>query len=267
MTLFYAALLGVVQGLTEFLPVSSSAHLILCRAFFGIDVDQFGLIFDVALHLGTLAAVVIYFWNDLVRMLFALPKLFTADPTARLMRLIVIGSIPAVIVGGLFADKIEDTLRTPLSTVLTLILGSIVFLVVEHMGERSRTRTERDLNVTDAVVIGVAQATALAPGISRSGATISGGMLMGVRRLDAARFSFLLGIPAILGAATKEGIKLRHMGMTAEMGQLFLVGIATSAIVGYLTVRYLLRYLATHRLDLFAYYRLALAVIVWFAFH
>jgi undecaprenyl-diphosphatase len=184
------------------------------------------------------------------------------------MRLIVIGSIPAVIVGGLFADKIEDTLRTPLSTVLTLILGSIVFLVVEHMGERTRTRTERDLNVIDAVVIGTAQATALAPGISRSGATISGGMVMGVRRLDAARFSFLLGIPAILGAAAKEGIKLRHMGgLTPEMSQLFLVGIGTSAIVGYLTVRYLLKYLASHRLDLFAYYRLALAVIVWFAFH
>ena len=113
MTLFYAALLGIVQGLTEFLPVSSSAHLILCRAFFGIDVDQFGMIFDVALHLGTLAAVVIYFWSDLLRMLYALPKLFTNDPTARLMRLIVIGSIPAVIIGGLFADKIEETLRTP----------------------------------------------------------------------------------------------------------------------------------------------------------
>ena len=267
MSLFYAALLGVVQGLTEFLPVSSSAHLILCRAFFGIDVDQFGMIFDVALHLGTLAAVVIYFWNDLLRMLYALPKLFTDDPTARLMRLIVIASIPAVIVGGLFADTIEETLRTPMATILTLVLGSIVFLVVEHMGESTRTRTERDLNLVDAVVIGTAQATALAPGISRSGATISAGMLMGVRRLDAARFSFLLGIPAILGAAAKEGIKLRHMGMTAEMGQLFLVGIASSAIVGYLTVRYLLKFLATHRLDLFAYYRLALALIVWIAFH
>jgi undecaprenyl-diphosphatase len=267
MSLFYAALLGVVQGLTEFLPVSSSAHLILCRAFFGIDVDQFGMIFDVALHLGTLAAVVIYFWNDLLRMLYALPKLFTNDPTARLMRLIVIGSIPAVIIGGLFADKIEETLRTPMATVLTLVIGSIAFLVVEHMGESTRTRGERDLNVVDAVVIGTAQATALAPGISRSGATITAGMLMGVRRLDAARFSFLLGIPAILGAAAKEGLKLRHMGMTAEMGQLFLVGIASSAIVGYLTVRYLLKFLATHRLDLFAYYRLALALVVWIAFH
>jgi undecaprenyl-diphosphatase len=267
MTLFYAALLGVVQGLTEFLPVSSSAHLILCRAFFGIDADQFGLIFDVALHLGTLIAVVIYFWNDLLRMLYALPRLFTADPTARLMRLIVIGSIPAVIVGALFNDIVEEKLRTPMATVLTLVLGSIVFLVVEHMGERTRTRTERDLNVADALVIGVGQATALAPGISRSGATISAGMLMGVTRYDAARFSFLLGIVVILGAAAKEGLKLRHMGMTGEMAQYFLVGIASSAIVGYLTVRYLLRYLATHRLDLFAYYRLALAAVVWILFH
>jgi undecaprenyl-diphosphatase len=265
MTLFYAALLGIVQGLTEFLPVSSSAHLILCRAFFGIDVDQFGLIFDVSLHLGTLIAVVIYFWSDLLRMLYALPRLFTADPTARLMRLIVIGSIPAVIVGGLFSTVIEERLRTPMATVLTLVLGSIVFLIVERLGER--TRTERDLNVADAAVIGLAQATALAPGISRSGATISAGMLMGVRRFDAARFSFLLGIPVILGAAAKEGLKLRHMHVTGEMGMFFLVGIASSAIVGYLTVRFLLRYLATHRLDLFAYYRLALAAVVWVIFH
>jgi undecaprenyl-diphosphatase len=265
MTLFYAALLGIVQGLTEFLPVSSSAHLILCRAFLGIDVDQFGLIFDVSLHLGTLIAVVIYFWNDLLRMLYALPRLFTADPTARLMRLIVIASIPAVVVGALFNDVVEEKLRTPMATVLTLVLGSIVFLVVERLGER--TRTERDLNVTDAVVVGVAQATALAPGISRSGATISAGLLMGVKRLDAARFSFLLGIPIILGAAAKEGLKLRHMHVTGEMGTYFLVGIASSAIVGYLTVRYLLRYLATHRLDLFAYYRLALAAVVWVIFH
>lgn len=265
MTLFYAALLGIVQGLTEFLPVSSSAHLILCRAFLGIDVDQFGLIFDVSLHLGTLIAVVIYFWNDLLRMLYALPRLFTADPTARLMRLIVIGSIPAVIVGGLFSEQVEEKLRTPMATVLTLILGSIVFLIVERLG--ARTRTERDLNVADAVVVGLAQATALAPGISRSGATISAGLLMGVKRLDAARFSFLLGIPIILGAAAKEGLKLRHMHVTGEMGTYFLVGIASSAIVGYLTVRYLLRYLATHRLDLFAYYRLALAAVVWVIFH
>jgi undecaprenyl-diphosphatase len=265
MTLFYAALLGIVQGLTEFLPVSSSAHLILCRAFLGIDVDQFGLIFDVSLHLGTLIAVVIYFWNDLLRMLSALPRLFTADPTARLMRLIVIASIPAVVVGALFNDVVEEKLRTPMATVLTLILGSIVFLIVERLG--ARTRTERDLNVADAVVVGLAQATALAPGISRSGVTISAGLLMGVKRLDAARFSFLLGIPIILGAAAKEGLKLRHMHVTGEMGTYFLVGIASSAIVGYLTVRYLLRYLATHRLDLFAYYRLALAAVVWVIFH
>jgi undecaprenyl-diphosphatase len=267
MTLFYAALLGIVQGLTEFLPVSSSAHLILCRAFFGIDVDQFGMIFDVALHVGTLIAVVIYFWNDLLKMLFALPRLFTADPTARLMRLIVIGSIPGVIVGALFSSTVEETLRTPMATVLTLVIGSIFFLIVERVGQDTRTRTERDLNVADAAVVGLAQATALAPGISRSGSTIGAGMLMGVNRLDAARFSFLLGIVLILGAAVKEGLKLRHMHVTAEMGQFFLVGIASSAIVGYLTVRYLLRYLATHRLDLFAYYRLALAAIVWILFH
>jgi undecaprenyl-diphosphatase len=267
MNLLHAALLGIVQGLTEFLPVSSSAHLILVRAFFGIDADQFGMIFDVALHLGTLAAVVVYFWTDLIDMLRALPHLFSpsSDPKARLMWLIVIATIPAVIVGGLFADYIEEHLRTPMSTVLQLALGAIVFLVAERISKQNRT--ERDLTAVDALVIGCAQATALAPGISRSGATITAGLLLGVKRLDAARFAFLISIPAILGAAAKEGIKLRHIGMTAAMGQSFLVGIVVSGIVGYLTVAFLVRYLATHRLDLFAYYRLALALVVWIAFH
>ncbi len=267
MNLLHAALLGIVQGLTEFLPVSSSAHLILVRAFFGIDADQFGMIFDVALHLGTLAAVVVYFWNDLIDMLRALPNLFSPqrDPKARLIWLIVIATIPAVIVGGLFADYIEEHLRTPMSTVLQLALGAIVFLVAERISKQNRT--ERDLTAVDALVIGCAQATALAPGISRSGATITAGLLLGVKRLDAARFAFLISIPAILGAAAKEGIKLRHIVPTAGMGEAFLVGIVVSAIVGYLAVAFLVRYLATHRLDLFAYYRLALALVVWIAFH
>ncbi len=267
MNLLHAALLGIVQGLTEFLPVSSSAHLILVRAFFGIDADQFGMIFDVALHLGTLAAVVVYFWNDLIDMLRALPNLFSPqrDPKARLIWLIVIATIPAVIVGGLFADYIEEHLRTPMSTVLQLALGAIVFLVAERISKQNRT--ERDLTAVDALVIGCAQATALAPGISRSGATITAGLLLGVKRLDAARFAFLISIPAILGAAAKEGIKLRHIGLTPGMGEAFLVGIVVSAIVGYLAVAFLVRYLATHRLDLFAYYRLALALVVWIAFH
>jgi len=269
-SLFYAALLGVVQGITEFLPISSSAHLILGRALFGWDSDALGLAFDVAIHLGTLAAVVLYFRDDLRRMIRAVPAALSLssatprDPAARLVRLVVIGTIPILIVGVLFADAIEAHLRRPLVTVVTLTLGGIAFLIVERLGPR--TRTEGDLTWRDAVAFGAAQALALIPGVSRSGSTITVGMLAGVRRADAARFSFLLGIPAVLAAAAKEGLALRHLGMTSDLALLFLVGILTSAIVGYLTIRFLLRYLASHRLDVFAWYRFALALAVWLAF-
>lgn len=267
MTVFYAALLGVVQGITEFLPISSSAHLILGRALFGWDSDALGLAFDVAIHLGTLAAVVIYFWDDLLRMVIALPAALspsTSDSAARLVQLVIIGTIPVIIVGVLFADAIEANLRKPLVTVVTLTIGGIFFLIVERLGERRRT--EKDLTWLDAIAFGCAQALALIPGISRSGSTITVGMLSGVKRADAARFTFLLGIPAVLAAAAKEGLALRKLGLTGDMALLFAVGILTSAIVGYLTIRFLLRYLATHRLDVFAYYRFALALAVWLAF-
>lgn len=264
MTLFYAALLGIIQGITEFLPVSSSAHLILVRALFGMDPDQFGIVFDVAIHLGTLAAVLIYFWQDIVDMLRAIPDALSLSPrthSGRLIHLIVIGTIPIVIVGVLFADAIEERLRTPWVTIFTLSIGAIFFFIVERLGPR--TRTEQDLNTVDAVACGAAQSLALIPGMSRSGSTITMGMFLGQTRAVAARFSFLLGIPAVIAAAAKEGLKLRH-GFHGDP-VIFAVGILTSAVVGYLSIRFLLRYLATHRLDLFAYYRLALAAVVWWA--
>lgn len=267
MSLLTAVILGIVQGITEFLPISSSAHLILGRALFGWDSDALGLAFDVAIHLGTLAAVVIYFWDDLIRMTRALPaalSLSNNDPAARMVRLVVIGTIPIVIAGLLFADAIEEHLRKPWITVFTLTIGGIFFLIVERLGPR--TRTEKDLTLLDSIIFGCAQALAMIPGISRSGSTITVGMLSGVKRADAARFTFLLGIPAVLAAAGKEGLALRKIGLTSDMALLFGVGILSSAIVGYLTIRFLLKYLATHRLDVFAYYRFALALAVWIAF-
>jgi len=188
----------------------------------------------------------------------------TSDPAARLLQLVAIGTIPIIVVGLLFADAIEDHLRTPLVTVMTLTLGAIAFLIVERLGPR--TRTEAHLGWLDALAFGAAQALALIPGISRSGSTITVGMLSGVRRADAARFTFLLGIPAVLAAAGREALELRKIGLSSDMALLFIVGILSSAIVGYLTIRFLLRFLATHRLDVFAYYRLALALAVWLAF-
>ena len=264
MKLLVAALLGIVQGLTEFLPVSSSAHLILARAFFGWDADVFGLAFDVALHAGTLVAVLAYFRSDVAAMIAAAPGALTArGGPGRLARLIVIGTIPVVIVGVLFADWLEANLRTPAVIAVTLAVGGIALLAAERVG-RGR-RTEVALSAGDVVLMGTAQSTALVPGMSRSGSTIAMGMFLGMTRESAARFSFLLGIPAIGAAAAKEGVHLLRMGISGtEMG-LFAVGMVTSAVVGYLTIKYFLRFLAGHRLDVFAYYRLALAAatVIW----
>lgn len=258
-----ALLLGVVQGLTEFLPVSSSAHLILARAFFGFDGDKFGLAFDVACHIGTLIAVLIYFRRDLARMVRALPRLFDQqDPDARLIWLIAVGTVPAVVAGLLFKHRIEDHLRTPQVAAAMLALGGAMFFVAERVG--AKTRVEGSLTMGEALLIGCAQAAALVPGVSRSGATITVALLIGLRRAEAARFIFLLAIPAILGAAASEGPKLLKAGL-GDAASLFLIGIVSSAIVGYIAVTYFIRYLASHSLDLFGWYRLALAatVVVW----
>lgn len=260
-----AALLGVVQGLTEFLPVSSSAHLILARALFGWDHRGFGLAFDVATHVGTLLAIVVYFREDILGMIRALPRAATGtDAEARRARLIVIGTIPVVVIGGLFADLIEARTRTPQMAAVTLAVGALLFLLVERVGAQWR-HDDRGMSVVQALIFGLAQSTALVPGVSRSGATIVAGMLMGFTRAGAARFGFLLGIPAILAAAGKEALELRHVGLAPGEAPLFLVGGASAFVVGYLTVRFFMRYLGSHSLSVFAWYRLTLAsaVVVW----
>ena len=258
-----AALLGIVQGLTEFLPVSSSAHLILARAFFGWDAPEFGLAFDVALHVGTLLAIAAYFRAELAAMIAAVPSMFSTRPrpAGRILRLIAIGTIPAIVVGLLFNRYIEDHLRTPFVSAMMLAAVAIVMLVAERV--RGCPRDEAQLTVIDAIVIGSAQASALVPGVSRSGSTISAGMLLGVRRDAAARFTFLLAIPAILAAAGKESLELRHTGISSALAGVYVVGIVTSAVVGFLTIKFFLKYLAGHRLDVFAYYRLALAALTF----
>lgn len=269
-----AALLGLVQGLTEFLPVSSSAHLILARAFFGYDADRFGLPFDVAVHVGTALAVMAYFHQDILRMIGAVPLAISGglpqpsekpDPqthAARLIWLLVVGTLPVVVVGLLFDDVIEEHLRTPIVAACTLAAGAVGFFVVERVGRQ--TRPGGTLTIVEALVIGTAQALALVPGVSRSGITITVALLMGLRRTDAARFIFLLGVPAILGAAAREVPALAAAG-DQDLASLMLIGIGSSGIVGYLAIRFFVRYVARHSLDVFAWYRLALAasVVVW----
>jgi len=258
-----AAILGVVQGLTEFLPVSSSAHLILARLFFGFDGDKFGLAFDVACHVGTLIAVVAYFRSELARLVAALPRLFRPnDRDARLIWLLVIGTLPAVVAGLLFKHQIEGNLRTPAIAAAMLAAGALMFFAAEATG--SKTRPETSLTSGEALLVGCAQAVALVPGVSRSGATITMALFIGLRRAEAARFIFLLAIPAILGAAASEAPKVLKAGL-GDTAPLFLIGVVTSAVVGYAAVKYFIRYLGDHSLAVFAWYRLALAAAtaVW----
>jgi undecaprenyl-diphosphatase len=261
-----AVLLGIIQGITEFLPVSSSAHLILARAFFGWETPpELGLAFDVALHIGTLVAILAFFRADILAMARALPEAISPapSPAGRLLQLIAVGTLPIVVVGLLFTDRIEEALRQPAVAAGALAAGAIAMLIAERLGPR--TRTEQGLGWTDAILIGCAQAAALIPGMSRSGSTIAVGMFLGVRRDSAARFTFLLAIPATLAAAGKESLELLHMQITSDVVVLFVVGMIVSAVVGYLTIKYFLRFLAVYKLDVFAVYRLALAAatVVW----
>lgn len=260
-----AALLGVVQGLTEFLPVSSSGHLILARAFVGWDAGRLGLAFDVACHVGTLLAVAAYFRREIVRLALAAPGSLAGrdGDWERAVRLIVVGTIPVVIAGGLFADAIETTLRSPAIVAWTLAIGGAGLLLAEKVGARSRQAGT--LGYGEAFGIGVAQAAALVPGVSRSGATVTVAMLVGLKREEAARFTFLLSLPAVLAAAGKEGLELARTGADGWPVAVCTIGLATSAVVGYLTVKYFIRYLAAHSLVVFAAYRflLAAATVAW----
>jgi len=241
--------------------VSSSAHLILAKTFFGWDTERLGLAFDVACHLGTLLAVLVYFQQDLVRMAMAAPRVLSTeqDEPARMAWLIAVGTIPVVIVGLLLRNA-EDALRRPAVVGITLAVGGVLLLWAERASRR--VRQAEDLGTGEAFALGWAQAAALVPGVSRSGATLTLALFLGLRRGAAARFSFLLGVPAIAAAAAHEGLKVLREPLADGAAQLFLIGIAVSAIVGYITIKYFLWYLASHSLSVFAWYRIALSVAV-----
>ena len=265
MTALQAALLGIVQGLTEFLPISSSAHLILARTFFGWEAGRLGLAFDVACHVGTLLAVLVYFRSDVAAMVAAVPEAArgAGGAPAHLARNLVVGTVPIVAGGLLLAGPLTTALRTPEVAGIALALGAVVMIIAEWRG--ARNRTEASLTTGEAFGLGFVQALALVPGVSRSGAVLTVAMLMGLRREKAARFSFLLGVPAVLAAAVSESADLIAQGLPAGVLGLFALGLGTSALVGYLTVKYFIRYVARYSLYLFAAYRLAVAaaVLVW----
>jgi undecaprenyl-diphosphatase len=261
-----AVLLGVVQGLTEFLPVSSSGHLLLGQYFLGLDQDRFGLPFDVALHLGTLVAVVAFFWRDLLRMARAFARSLSpgernlADPDQWLAYLILASTVPAGLIGFFLEGFFETAVRSPWVVVFNLVLIGVLFIVGEAVG--AKTRRADKLRFVEAVGIGLAQAAALVPGVSRSGATITLGLFLGLRREEAARFSFLMSVPIIAAAGTLQLAEVATQGMDRSQALMFAAGFVSSAVVGYLTIRFFLRFVVHHSLRAFAYYRFALAAVV-----
>ena len=250
-----AVILGLVQGLTEFLPVSSTAHLILVSDALKLDPDKFGLSFDVALHLGTALAVLLYFAGTWIGLLVDVVRGRWRLPLA-----IVVGTVPAAIAGVLWETAVSTTFRSAIYIVIGLLVGSAIFVLAERMSARRR-RIER-VGLVDAVLIGAAQAVALLPGISRSGITISAGLFRGLERGDSTRFAFLLATPIILGAGAKTLLDARKLsGLTAEM-DVVLIGFAVSFLAGLAAVAFMVRYLRTHTLNVFVIYRLVLAAVV-----
>jgi undecaprenyl-diphosphatase len=269
MVYFLAFILGLIQALTEFLPISSSAHLILARGVLDFGFAD-GLTFDVGLHVGTLLAVIVYFHRDIASLIRGFLSTFRrvdfrGNADQRLAWFIVFASIPAAFFGFFFEDQIELYFRHPNVTVFTLAIGGVLFLVAERFTRQVNSMSS--LSFRGAMLIGLAQAVALIPGVSRSGITIITGMSQKLRRAEAARFSFLLGAPALAGAGVKKGLDMSGQQFTGGEYAVLAIGLVTAAVSGWLVIRFLLRFLQNHRLDVFAYYRFALAaaIAVWLA--
>src|ERR687894_364918 len=261
--LLQAVFMGVMQGLTEFLPVSSSGHLLLSQHFLGMDKERFGLPFDAAIHTGTVLAVVRFFRRDLLSMSRAfvrsLPRPDFSDPEVRLAYLILVATVPAGLIGFFFEDFFATQARSPWVVVFNLVFVGALFLVAEAVGRKTESASK--LGPLGAFGVGLAQAAALVPGVSRSGATITLGLFLGLRREEAARFSFLMSVP-VTAAAGLSLAEAAGEGMDSHEAAMFVVGSVTSGVVGYLAIRFLLGFLAKHSLRVFAYYRFALAAVV-----
>jgi undecaprenyl-diphosphatase len=267
--IFEAIVLGVIQGLTEFLPISSTGHLILAEWATGWQGELMNnLAFDVSLHVGTLAAVLWYFRRDWLQFGKAVVNVMRGkapEYEARLVWYIGLATIPAVIAGMLFERVVETAFRNPLLVCAALVTGSAVMWLSDRYSSKERRLASMTLG--HALLVGVAQAIALIPGISRSGITISAALAAGYRREDSARFSFLLSTPVIGGAAL---LKLRHITFQGHAAWGCILGVLASAVVGYLAIRFLIRYLGRHSLNVFVWYRLILAgavIALWAARH
>jgi undecaprenyl-diphosphatase len=266
-SILQAIVLGLVQGATEFAPISSSGHLILVPWIFGwqpigdLDLKK---AFDVALHVGTLLGALIYFRHDVARYARAWVRSIRtrhlSTPDERVAWALAIGTIPGALIGALFEDVIQDRLGAPLLIAVMLVVFGIVLVVVDRMARSDRAFDT--IGPRTGLALGTAQALALQPGVSRSGVTITAARALGLDRESAARFSFLLSLPIIAGAAIYEAIELAGTGLEGH-GAEFVAGMVASAISGFVVIRWLLRYLRRHDFTLFLWYRIAVALLVF----
>lgn len=256
-------ILGIVQGIAEFLPISSSAHLIIFRDVFGIGSDigsNIAMTFDIALHLGTLLAILIYFFKDFWKILisgFTKPK----STDGKLMWFILIATIPAAIFGVLFETTIEELVRGNfiLIACALIFMGIVIYLADVYFKQK---KSFKDMKWTDALVIGCAQVFALIPGFSRSGTTISAARAMKLNREDAAKFSFYLSAPVIFGASFLTLLKDNTVTLIASNAGIFAVGILVAFITGLLCIEFLMKYIKKHDFKIFMWYRVAMGIIV-----
>jgi undecaprenyl-diphosphatase len=261
--ILHAVVLGALQGFAEVLPISSSAHLILVPWL--LQWPESGLTFDVALHLGTFIALVLYFRQDIIEMAAAFFEAVASrsfgTPAKQLPFLIIVATVPAAIVGKQFEHQVEEIFRSnPLLIASTLIVFGIILGVADSAGRKRLTLDE--IRPASALTIGLFQCLALIPGVSRSGITITAALMLGFTRENAARFSFLLSLPIVAGAALLKGLHLAKHGIPAGEGLPMLIGIAVSAVTGYISVAFLLKFVQKHSISPFVWYRVIVGGIV-----
>jgi undecaprenyl-diphosphatase len=255
--LFKAFVLGVVEGLTEFLPISSTGHLILAGDLLGFN-DEKGKIFHVAIQTGAMLAVV---WEYRARFAHVAARVFTERAAQRFVANVAVAFVPAAVLGLAFAKHIKAALFKPVPVAIAFIVGAFVILWAERRDHRERVASVDDMTWRDALKVGIAQCFALIPGTSRSGATIIGGMLFGLSRRAATEFSFFLAVPTLIAAGAYDFWKSRALFSTGDL-EVLAVGLATAFVSAFLCIRWLLRYIVSHDFTVFAWYRIAFGVIV-----
>ena len=257
----YSAIFGIIQGITEFLPISSSGHLVILHNFISLPIKN-ELVFDIILHAGSLLAVIYFFRKDIKALFVSCFKSFTGenDSLSRLSWIIILGTIPAAAAGFFFDDYIENFFRSVLVVAIMLILVGILFIFFEKYSRQNRDY--KNIGWREALIIGLAQAIALIPGTSRSGITIIAGLGVNLKREAAVRFSFLLSIPIILGAVSSKLPSVVSGNLTSEETLILIIGFIFSYMASFFTIKYFLRFVKRHSLNIFALYRFILAAVI-----